>query len=133
MWIFTPIGGYSIVQKPGQTRLTVRSRTRGDLVRLHRAMHGARCRCLPIETDFRADYPFRMRVLRGDLAKTVAGLIQDIRYPNVKDEVTRVLGPDRAWEYGAIWAAWADAARATLDFCLQRGKLWVERGGPHGD
>ena len=34
MWLFTTIGFFSVVRKPGETKLTVRARVAADLARL---------------------------------------------------------------------------------------------------
>lgn len=120
MWIFTPIGFYSVVEHredPGS--VLVRARVREDLERLQEAIRalaegrlaegrlaagrlgGPPCPEL-LETP-EADYRYRITIPRplwAELAHALAGAID---YPNFKDEVARRQGPRRAEHYGRVW------------------------------
>ena len=102
MWIFTRFGFFSVVQKPNDTALTVRSRTRGDLQRLRRF-------ALPSASEPTAhegtDYPWRMRCTAQEFGVAMLRECIGIDYGNFKDEVARSLGRPRASRYHAVWDA----------------------------
>lgn len=100
MWLFTSIGFYSAVQKPGDDFLTVRARVGKDLDNL-------RQRYMP---DLGAtvagggtDYPFRATISHAAFAAGLAELAKDIDYTNFKSEVGRQMGYERAHVYGDVW------------------------------
>jgi hypothetical protein len=102
MWLFTPFGFFSVVQKPGTKHLTVRSRVTDDLDRL-------RQQYMP---DLSAtvsgggtDYPYRAEITHDAFARGLAQIARDINYGNFKDEVAIRLGRDRAAVYGDVWTA----------------------------
>ncbi|RIL06184.1 MAG: hypothetical protein DCC71_07770 [Proteobacteria bacterium] len=103
MWILTPIGFFSIVEKswdrdPGT--LTVRARVREDLDAL-------RERFLPelgaVAEDERADYRYRAQAPRKAVADAMRRLVGSIDYDNFKDEVAKRQGSKRAQLYHAVW------------------------------
>jgi hypothetical protein len=102
MWLFTPFGFYSVVRKTPGPQLTIRGRTRGDLVRL-------RARYLPTATEPQAhggtDYPWRMRCEDQALAAAMPQIVLDITYANFKDAVAQELGSARAHRYHTVWHA----------------------------
>ena len=102
MWIFTTIGFFSIVQKPGEERLTVRARAKKDLDAL-------RSQYLPSLSETiegaGTDYRYRAMVPRADLSEAMSRMVADITYSNFKSEVTRCAGPGRASLYHRIWEA----------------------------
>ncbi len=102
MWLITNFGFFSVVDKSGDGRLTVRSRTRGDLDRL-------RAHYLPelgiTVAHAGSDYPWRAVVERQPLAEAMASIVADIDYGNFKDEVAKTLGKERAHRYGDVWSA----------------------------
>ena len=102
MWLFTPFGFYSVVRKTPGPQLTIRGRTRGDLVRL-------RARYLPTATEPQAhggtDYPWRMRCDDQALAAAMPQIVLDITYANFKDAVAQELGSARAHRYHTVWHA----------------------------
>lgn len=102
MWLFTSFGFFSIVRKDDDTQLTIRSRTRGDLVRLRQ--HYLPQASAP-EGHAGTDYPWRMRCHEDDLARALPRLVHDIDYANFKDEVAQVTGKARAKRYGQVWQA----------------------------
>jgi len=102
MWLFTTVGFFSVVQKPGETDLTVRARARDDLERLREGY-------LPELSQTVAgggtDYPYRAKVSHEALARGAAKLVRDVSYPNFKNEVARVADPERAHVYSEVWHA----------------------------
>lgn len=102
MWLFTTFGFFSIVCKPDERGLTIRSRALGDLRRL-------RNHYLPQATAPRSqggsDYPWRMQCDRADLARALPRIVADIDYGNFKDEVALTTGKPRAERYGDVWQA----------------------------
>ena len=100
MWLFTIIGFFSVVQKPGETQLTVRARVAADLDRL-------RERYLPTlsatVTNAGTDYPFRARASRKAFSEAMARMGEDIDYANFKNEVAKVSGKGRAHIYSGVW------------------------------
>lgn len=102
MWLFTPIGFFSIVQKTKTKHLTVRARVKGDLLAL-------RGRYLPelseVLTTPGNDYPFRGTVSHEALARAVGKMVLDVDYSNFKSEVAKKLGKAREEHYHQVWAA----------------------------
>lgn len=103
MWLMTPIGFFSIVQKPSDPdsdTLTVRARVRSDLEAL-------RDQYLPglgeIQESRHNDYRFRAVVPRPAVAAAMAALVSALDYSNFKAEVARVQGPARAHRYHDVW------------------------------
>lgn len=101
MWIFTTIGFFSVVQKPGDDQLTVRARFDGDLDRL-------RDRFLPelgpAKRTPDADYLYRARVEQAAFAQAMAKIAADIDYSNFKSAVGARQGHDRAHVYADVWS-----------------------------
>ena len=112
MWLLTPDGFYSIVQKPGEAELCIRARDAGDLDRL-------RVRYLPTLTETLetrgGDYRYRAWVEREALSEGLAAIARDLDYSNFKNEVAK-LDPDRAHTYGHVWAVLGE----------------LQPGGPYG-
>lgn len=108
MWIFTPIGFYSVVYKPDEAKkfagdeklLTVRGRTREDLEALQQYING-----VVIHEVDHSDYRFRTYVNRDDFAVFMSIMIMSMSYSNFKDEVMMEQGPERATVYHEVWAA----------------------------
>lgn len=98
MWIFTNKGFYSIVQKPGDSCLTVRARA-ADLDNLRVFVPQLSALHTP-----RADYQYRATVSAVDLAIGLGEMVQAIDYSNFKDEVGRRQGWERAGLYGQVWS-----------------------------
>jgi hypothetical protein len=108
MWIFTPLGFFSVVQKPDDDRLTVRARFAGDLERLrdaHLPELGA------VAETPAADYRFRARVDRAAFARALSALATAIDYDNFKSTVARRQGKARAAIYGDVWEILHEAQR----------------------
>ncbi|WP_249363135.1 NUDIX hydrolase [Burkholderia sp. 4M9327F10] len=103
MWLITPVGFFSIVQKPTDQQagtLTVRARVRGDLEALREHF-------LPGLGDMSEspgnDYRFRAVAPRDEVAAALGSMIQGLDYSNFKSEVARVQGTGRAHLYHQVW------------------------------
>jgi hypothetical protein len=104
MWVFTPDGFYSVVQKPQDRKkntLTVRTRNRGDMDALV-ANHFPDAEPYKVK---HSDYEWRIRVPKAAWAQAVQRMAMDIDYSNFKDEVTRRQGWDRHDVYLRVWQA----------------------------
>jgi hypothetical protein len=105
MWLFTNIGFFSAVQKPGTDFLTVRARVKQDLDNL-------RQNYLPQLSATQAkggtDYPWRATVSHVDFAAALGKIAMDIDYSNFKNEVSARQGKARASRYGKVWQALYD-------------------------
>lgn len=105
MWLLTPIGFFSVVQKASDVAadtLTVRARVKGDLQAL-------RAQYLPdlgeITESKTNDYRFRAVASRADVIAAMAALVQDLSYSNFKSQVAKVQGAARADLYHDVWSA----------------------------
>lgn len=102
MWLFTNIGFFSAVQKPGTDYLTVRARVGADLDAL-------RAKYLPqlsaTEAKGGTDYPWRATVSHADFAEALSKIAMDLHYDNFKNEVAHTQGKSRASRYGKVWSA----------------------------
>ena len=102
MWLFTPFGFYSIVEKPWDKpngTLTIRARVAKDLdtLRLQLPELGT------IAEDPKADYRFRAQAPRAAVAKTMSRLAESLDYDNFKDAVAKTQGQARAHRYHEVW------------------------------
>lgn len=112
MWLLTPDGFYSIVQKRDEKDLCVRARVAADLDRL-------RERYLPslsetVETAD-GDYRYRAWASHAAVAEALATIVRELDYDNFKNEVARK-DYERAHAYHDVWEV--------------LGKL--QPGGPYG-
>ena len=105
MWLITTFGYFSIVQKnsdKGRDTLTVRARVRKDLELL-------KSKYVPglseIEKSGGADYPYRAKATREEIAGAFWQAIMDMDYSNFKAEVARELGHKREDAYTEVWMA----------------------------
>ena len=102
MWLITNSGFYSVVQKPGNPNLTIRSRVKEDLDRLRDGY-------LPSlgETIEGAgtDYRYRATASHEAVAEAMSRMAMDIDYSNFKDSVAEEQGHARAGVYHDVWAA----------------------------
>lgn len=103
MWLLTPIGFFSIVQKPSDQAagtLTVRARVKSDLEAL-------RASCLPslgaIQESLSNDYRFRAVAPQTDVSAALAQLVAKLDYSNFKNEVAKQQGAARAHLYHGVW------------------------------
>ena len=101
MWIFTTVGFFSIVQKRGNSFLTVRARVASDLV-------GLREKYMPelSETVMNqgTDYPCRATISHHDFSKGMEKIVKDIHYGNFKSEVEVKMGSKRESIYLEVWS-----------------------------
>lgn len=103
MWLITPTGFFSIVQKPSDVKagtLTIRSRVRSDLVALK---SGPLPSLGPISESKSTDYRFRAQASREDVARAMTQMIETLCYDNFKSEVARRQGAARAHLYHDVW------------------------------
>ena len=103
MWLITPIGFFSIVEKPedrASGTLTVRARVRGDLEALQRKFLTA---LGPIQESSESDYRYRATAARADVAAAMTALVNDLTYSNLKREVSKRQSPARAHVYHLVW------------------------------
>ena len=78
MWLFSPKAGFfSIVQKPGETRLTVRARVAADLDRLRKFYLPSMSATV---ANAGTDYPFRATASREAVSKAAATMAAEIDY-----------------------------------------------------
>jgi len=105
MWLFTPIGFFSIVKKTGTAHLTIRSRVKGDLDSLREDFLPE---LSPTQGHAGTDYPWRATVSHEALAAAVGRMVLAIDYPNFKNEVATKQGHARAKRYGGVWSVLAD-------------------------
>lgn len=105
MWLVTTFGYFSIVQKNsdrGAGTLTIRARVRKDLERLREKYLP---NMGPIESSGGADYPYRTKAKREDLARAFATAVMDVTYSNFKSEVAFHMGFRREDLYNGVWLA----------------------------
>jgi 8-oxo-dGTP pyrophosphatase MutT (NUDIX family) len=102
MWLFTTVGFFSVVQKPGMTDLTIRTRVREDLDRL-RAEYLPELG--PTQTTPGNDYPYRALAGHDSLAAALGRLVTDLHYGNFKDAVALKQGSPRSSAYHDVWSA----------------------------
>lgn len=100
MWIFTPFGYFSVVQKPGDTFLTVRSRVATDLDALRKKYLPELSGTIAIKGT---DYPFRAIISHNAFAEGLSKIALDLHYPSFKDEILAAQGPERSQVYTEVW------------------------------
>jgi len=101
MWLITTLGFFSVVQKEGETDLTVRSRVKSDLdsLRITHFPTLGETQSTPI-----SDYPYRAKIKRADFGVGLAQLGASIDYDNFKDAVDERMGSQRAHAYTDVWS-----------------------------
>ncbi len=102
MWLYSICGFFSVVQKPGETDLTIRSRVRADLERLGKLYIPSMSAI--VENDG-SDYRFRAKATHAAFADAAYHIAQDIDYSNFKDAVAEEQGIERANIYAKVWSA----------------------------
>lgn len=113
MWIFTQDGFISAVDNkevPG--KLTVRARDKRSLALLAEFTNQE-----VTQVDGR-DYPYRVHATKEQFSDFLQAHVDDLNYPNFKDQVKSVRGRDFAAACGSVWAAMLDV---TDDDALGRG------------
>lgn len=103
MWIITPVGFFSIVEKPSDAAvgtLTIRARVRSDLDALRASLLPE---LSPTKETRAADYRFRSCAPREAVALALARLARTIDYSNFKNVVAKRQGKERANLYHGVW------------------------------
>ena len=103
MWLITPVGFFSVVQKASDIAadtLSVRARVRGDLDAL-------REQYLPglgeVQESKTNDYRLRAVAPRAEVAAAMASMVDQLQYSNFKSQVAKVQGTARAHLYHDVW------------------------------
>jgi hypothetical protein len=110
MWIFTSEGFYSVVQKAGESILTVRARRQEDLERLQKYLP----RLSTIYSERGSDYAYRANCTHEEWALALARMALTIDYSNFK---STVLENARHEAYMRVWSAMSGfQRRGELDF-----------------
>jgi hypothetical protein len=104
MWLVHPeLGFFSVVQKQGDTRLTIRARFQGDLERLRDGPMPDLGRTAVTPP---ADYRFRAVIGHDEFASGLAKIALLLDYDNVKARSAEVDGHGiRLAAYHRVWAA----------------------------
>jgi hypothetical protein len=102
MWLFTPFGFFSAVQKSRTNYLTIRARVASDLDRLRERYMPALAATVK---GAGTDYLFRATISHAAFAEGLSRIAANITYDNFKDEVARQAGYERAKVYGKVWSA----------------------------
>lgn len=105
MWIFTSIGFFSAVQKPGTNFLTIRARVKADLDQLREKYLPE---LSPSVGHVGSDYPWRATATHPQFAAALVKIACDVQYANFKDEVSKQQGKARALRYHKVWSALYD-------------------------
>ena len=100
MWLFTTIGFFSVVQKPGDSFLTVRARVASDLDRLREKYMPELSKTMNKQGT---DYPYRGTISHEDFAKGMEKVVKAIHYGNFKAEVEAKMGSERERIYHEVW------------------------------
>ena len=103
MWLITPEGFFSIVQKPedkAEGALTIRARVADDLDRLRNT---ALPELGPTIRGAGTDYRFRAKAPKSAVAAALAWMVETLDYSNFKSEVARQHGSKRAHVYHDVW------------------------------
>lgn len=104
MWLITPIGFFSVVQKASDVAadtLTIRARVQRDLLALREQYLPGLGEISESKTN---DYRFRAVAPRAEVAAAMARLVDDLGYANFKDQVAKVQGKARAHLYHDVWS-----------------------------
>lgn len=103
MWLITPTGFFSIVEKPINRKtdtLTIRARVRSDLVALKRDYLPSLGR---IRERLDTDYRYRATARRSEVGQALARMAAALSYDNFKSEVAGRQGVERAHVYHDVW------------------------------
>ena len=103
MWLLTPYGFFSIVQKPADvaaSTLTVRARVVSDLETLRDTVLPTRSATV---ADQGTDYAYRATAPGEDVAQALGELVMRATYSNFKNEVAKRQGEARAALYHDVW------------------------------
>lgn len=109
MWIFTPLGYFSVVQANAD-ELMIRSRCKADLERLVLVLGEPHVEIVSTLKPH-CDYPFRLFVQRERFGDYMKAFTENITYTNFKDEVASVDADRSHGPYLKIWSV----LRSALD------------------
>lgn len=102
MWLITPVGFFSVVQKAGTHHLTVRARVKADLEALRTDWLPS---LSPTQQGGGTDYPFRATCTHEAWAEALGKMALSLDYSNVKSKVAATQGQARAAVYSQVWHA----------------------------
>lgn len=102
MWLYTVVGFFSVIQKPGDSVVTIRARIRSDLERFKQLYLPDMSEITETPT---ADYGFRGTASHAAFADALYHISQEIDYPNFKNAISERDSRERAKIYEKIWAA----------------------------
>jgi hypothetical protein len=103
MWIFTPDGFYSVVEKPEDRdagMLTVRSRVLADLDALREKFMPE---LGPTISGAGTDYLYRAKIAKGAFSEGMKRISESVDYDNFKHAVGTRQGYGRARVYADVW------------------------------
>jgi ADP-ribose pyrophosphatase YjhB (NUDIX family) len=103
MWLITPQGFFSVVQKPSDAAagmLTVRARVGADLDALRQTVLP---QLGPTTEGEGTDYRYRARAPRGAVAAAFSAMVEQLDYSNFKSAVAKRQGQARAEVYHDVW------------------------------
>jgi len=126
MWLFTPIGFFSIVQKAASNHLTVRARAREDLDALRQSYLPSLSETM---TKGGTDYPYRATASHAAFSDALAKIGKNIGYDNFKDEVASRQGVKRAQIYGHVWTTLLDLQSAPAKTSKEKSGKVLSYGG----
>ena len=108
MWIFTPDGFFSVVEKAGDRDtgiLTIRSRVAADLDALRERFMPE---LGPTIKGAGTDYRYRAKISKGAFSDGMKRVSESVDYDNFKHAVGTRQGYDRARVYARVWTALLD-------------------------
>lgn len=100
MWLITPVGFFSVVQKAGTDHLTVRTRVKSDLDALRTGWLPS---LSPTQQGGGTDYAFRATCSHQAWAGALGKMALALDYSNVKSRVAATQGSARAAVYSQVW------------------------------
>jgi hypothetical protein len=100
MWILTTVGFFSVVQKRGDSFLTVRARIASDLDHLRKKYMPELSGTVMGQGT---DYPYRATISHDNFTRGMVKLMRDIRYSNFKNEALKKMGGKREEVYSKVW------------------------------
>lgn len=109
MWLITPLGFFSLVEKPEDRdhgTLTIRARARIDLDTLRETYLPSLSPTLSLTGT---DYPHRATASRQAIGEAITDFVTNgLTYSNFKNEVKAAQGQRRARVYGDVWQVLLD-------------------------
>ena len=102
MWVFTLDGFFSAVETYVPGEVLVRGRFREDIERLVQKTAATKVYHTPDH-----DYPYRVRLKKGEWARYVHEAAQAIDYTNFKEAALKDTTADRVERYHGVWATMA--------------------------